>query len=54
MKIINSDLLELLDEKDIKKSSWGAGKELDVDDLKEQAASFEELELSSDAGNGGG
>ena len=43
-----------LDEKDIKKSSWGAGKELDVDDLKEQAASFEELELSSDAGNGGG
>ena len=49
-----SNHTELLDEKDIKKSSWGAGKKLDVDDLKEQAASFEELELSSDAGNGGG
>lgn len=45
---------ELLDEKDIKKHSWGAAKELDVDDLKEMASSFEDIELSGDAGNGGG
>ncbi|MCQ2970989.1 hypothetical protein SAMN05216439_1373 [Methanobrevibacter gottschalkii] len=49
-----SSHVELLAEKDIKKSSWGAGKDLDVEDLKEKAISFEELELSSDAGNGGG
>ncbi|MCI6994094.1 DUF2098 domain-containing protein [uncultured Methanobrevibacter sp.] len=49
-----SSHVELLEEKDIKKSSWGAGRDLDVEDLKEKSMGFEELELSSDAGNGGG
>ncbi len=49
-----SSHVELLEEKDIKKNSWGTGKDFDVEDLKEKVMEFEELELSSDAGNGGG
>ena len=34
---IMHSLIELLEEKDIKKSSWGAGRDLDVEDLKEKS-----------------
>ncbi|MDO5823683.1 DUF2098 domain-containing protein [Methanobrevibacter sp.] len=49
-----SNRVELLGEKDIKKGSWADGKKVDVEDLKDKALNFEELELSSDACNGGG
>ncbi len=49
-----SSHVELLEEKDIKRNSWGAGKDLDVEDLKEKAMGFSDVEISSDAGNGGG
>mgnify|MGYP002522855178 CR=1 FL=1 len=46
--------VELLDEKDIKKSRWGDNNEVDIEDLKEKALDFNDLELAADAGNGGG
>ncbi len=46
--------VELLDEKDIKKSRWGKNNEVDIEDLKEKALDFNDLELATDAGNGGG
>ncbi|WP_405321324.1 DUF2098 domain-containing protein [Methanobrevibacter thaueri] len=46
--------VELLDEKDIKKSRWGENNEVDIEDLKEKALDFNDLELATDAGNGGG
>lgn len=46
--------VELLDEKDIKKSRWGENNDVDIEDLKEKALDFNDLELVADAGNGGG
>lgn len=46
--------VELLDDKDIKKSRWGDNNEVDIEDLKEKALDFNDLELAADAGNGGG
>lgn len=46
--------VELLDEKDIKKSRWGDNNEVNIEDLKEKAMEFNEFELATDAGNGGG
>ena len=46
--------VELLDEKDIKKSRWGENNDVDIEDLKEKALEFNDLELAADAGNGGG
>lgn len=46
--------VEILDEKDIKKNTWGDNNEVDIEDLKEKASNFETMELASDAGNGGG
>lgn len=46
--------VELLDDKDIKKSRWGENVEVDIEDLKEKAQDFDSFELASDAGNGGG
>ena len=45
--------VELLD-KDIKKSRWGENNDVDIEDLKEKALDFNDLELAADAGNGGG
>ena len=50
-------LVELLDEKDIKKSAYydrEDDNEVDVDELKEKAMSFEDMELSSHVAEGGG
>ena len=46
--------VELLDEKDIKKRTWGEDNEVDIEELKEKGMEFKEIELASDAGNGGG
>ena len=46
--------VELLDEKDIKKSRWGENNEVSIEDLKEKVSDFNDLELATDAGNGGG
>ena len=46
--------VELLDEKNIKKSRWGENNDVDIEDLKEKALDFNDLELAADAGNGGG
>lgn len=46
--------VELLDEKDIKKRTWGDNNEVDIEELKEKGMEFKEIELASDAGNGGG
>ena len=50
-------LVELLDEKDIKKSVYydrEDDNEVDVDELKEKAMNFEDMELSSHVAEGGG
>ena len=50
-------LVELLDEKDIKKSAYydrEDDNEVDVDELKEKAMNFEDMELSSHVAEGGG
>lgn len=51
-----SNLVELLDEKDIKKSDFydRQDDEVDVDELKEKAREFEDMELSSHVAEGGG
>ena len=46
--------VELLDEKDIKKSTWGDNGDVDIEELKEKALDFEAMDLASDACNGGG
>ncbi len=50
-------LVELLDEKDIKKSAYydrEDDNDVDVDELKEKAMKFEDMELSSHVAEGGG
>ena len=47
-------LVELLDEKDIKESSWGEAKEVNIEDIKERALDFEDVNIDANAGNGGG
>ena len=51
-----ANLVELLDEKDIKKSSFfdKDNDELDVEDLKEKAGSLEDMEMDSSVAEGGG
>lgn len=52
-----SNLVELLDKKDIKKSDFydrENNDEVDVDELKEKAMKFEDMELSSHVAEGGG
>lgn len=46
--------VELLDEKDIKKSRWGENNDVDIEELKEKGMEFDNFELATDAGNGGG
>lgn len=46
--------VELLDEKDIKKSRWGENNDVDIEELKEKGMEFDSFELATDAGNGGG
>ena len=51
-----ANLVELLDEKDIKKSSFfdKDNDELDVEDLKEKAGALEDMEMDSSVAEGGG
>ena len=52
-----SDLVELLDEKDIKKSSFfddDGDKEVDIEAMKEKAASLENMQMDSSVAEGGG
>ncbi|MBR3140030.1 MAG: DUF2098 domain-containing protein [Methanobrevibacter sp.] len=51
-----ANLVELLDEKDIKNSSFfdKDNDELDVEDLKEKASSLEDMEMDSSVAEGGG
>ena len=52
-----SNLVELLDKKDIRKSDFYDREnddEVDVDELKEKAMKFEDMELSSHVAEGGG
>ena len=49
-----SKLVELLDEKDIKESSWGEAKEVNIEDIKERALDYEDVNIDANAGNGGG
>lgn len=46
--------VELLDEKDIKKRTWGENNEVSIEDLKDKSSEFDSFELATDAGNGGG
>ena len=52
-----SNLVELLDEKDIKKSTYydneGDG-ELDIEAMKEKATRFEDMQMDSNVAEGGG
>ena len=50
-----SKLVELLDEKDLKKaSSNDGGDEIDIEQLKEKAAKLENMEMDSSVAEGGG
>ena len=51
-----SNLVELLDEKDIKKSSFydKDDDEIDVEAMKEKAASLEDMQMDSSVAEGGG
>lgn len=52
-----SKLVELLDEKDIKKSTYydkESDGEIDIEDMKEKARALEDLELDSKVAEGGG
>jgi hypothetical protein len=50
-----ANLVELLDEKDLKKKSFDDGdNELDVEALKEKAAKLENMEMDSSVAEGGG
>ncbi|WP_407421093.1 DUF2098 domain-containing protein [Methanobrevibacter sp.] len=50
-----SDLVELLDEKDLKKVSFDDGNdEIDIEALKEKALDLENIELDSNVAEGGG
>lgn len=50
-------LVELLDEKDIKKSTYydkENDEDLDIESLKEKASAFEDMEMDSSVAEGGG
>ena len=52
-----SNLVELLDEKDIKKSTYydkESDGEVDIDELNEKARALEDIELDSKVAEGGG
>lgn len=52
-----SSLVELLDEKDIKKSTFYDKEddgEVDVESMKEKATSFEDMQMDSSVAEGGG
>jgi hypothetical protein len=52
-----SNLVELLDDKDIKKSSLyddDGDKEVDIEAMKEKAASLENMQMDSSVAEGGG
>ena len=52
-----SNLVELLDEKDIKKSSFyddRGDEELDVEAMKEKATALEDMQMDSSVAEGGG
>lgn len=52
-----SDLVELLDEKDIKKSTYydkESDGEVDVEAMKEKVSKFEDMEMDSSVAEGGG
>ena len=52
-----SDLVELLDEKDIKKSHFYDDKgdeELDIEAMKEKASALEDMQMDSSVAEGGG
>jgi len=52
-----SDLLLLLDDKDIKKSNYYDNEndgEIDIEDMKEKAKALENIELDSNVAEGGG
>ena len=47
-------LVELLDDKDLKEKSDKSGKELDIEELKEKATRFEDMQMDSNVAEGGG
>jgi hypothetical protein len=49
-----SNLVELLDEKDLKKSFDNDNDELDIEALKEKAEKLENMEMDSSVAEGGG
>ena len=52
-----SDLVELLDEKDIKKSTYYDKEddgEIDIEAMKEKTRTFEDMEMDSNVAEGGG
>ena len=52
-----SDLVELLDDKDIKKSTYYDNEgddELDIEAMKEKATAFEDMQMDSSVAEGGG
>ena len=47
-------MVELLDDKDLKERSDRSGKELDIEELKEKATRFEDMQMDSNVAEGGG
>lgn len=49
-----SELVEILDEKDINVKNTPTGRDIDIEDLKEKAAKLENMEMDSSVAEGGG
>ena len=49
-----AELVEILDEKDIKVKFTPSGREVDIDELKEKAEKLENMQMDSSVAEGGG
>ena len=49
-----TNLVEILDEKDIKVKFTPTGRDVDIDELKEKAANLENMQMDSNVAEGGG
>lgn len=47
-------LVELLEDKDLKEKSHDKGNELDIEEIKEKASRFENMQMDSNVAEGGG
>lgn len=49
-----ANLVELLDEKDLKEKSFDKSNELDIEELKDKASKYDNMQMDSNVAEGGG